>query len=415
MRHATVVIVGAGQTGLAMSSCLADRSVDHVLLERGQVAHSWRTQRWDSLRLLTPNWQSRLPGYSYQGDHPGGFMSMPETIEYLSGYAEAISAPVEEQTEVRSVRRVGEGFVVTTDQDEWTARAVVVASGPYNIPDLPPLADRLPAGIDAVTASGYRNPGQLDDGEVLIVGAAASGVQLADEIQRSGRQVTLAVGGHVRAPRSYRGMDIMWWLDSSGVLDQRWDEVDDIVRARHVSSFQLVGSPGHHTVDLNYLQDLGVNLVGRLAGITDEGVAQFSGSLTNQCAMADLKLGRLLDSFDEWAVSHHMGSELDEPYRPEPTRVPATPPLMLRMAGRFRTVLWATGAKPDYSWLEVPALDSKGRMVHEGGLTAVPGLYLVSANFLRRRRSSFIDGAGADAAEISEHLMAYLEETSRIS
>lgn len=226
-----------------MSRCLSERSIDHVVLERAEIANSWRTGRWDSLRLLTPNWQSRLPGYSYQGDEAGGFMTMPEVVDYLSTYAATIGAPVEEHSEVSSVRRGADGFVVTTSAGEWRARSVVVASGPYHAVEVPGFEGAVPPGVTSITPADYRNPDQLDDGGVLVVGAAATGVQLADEIQRSGRPVTLAVGGHVRVPRVYRGMDIMWWLDAAGVLDERYDQVDDIVRARNVSSFQLVGSP----------------------------------------------------------------------------------------------------------------------------------------------------------------------------
>ncbi len=415
MRQVTTVIVGAGQTGLAMSRCLTERSVDHVVLERGEIANSWRTGRWDSLRLLTPNWQSRLPGYSYQGDEPGGFMTMPEVIDYLSHYAATIDAPVEEHTEVSSVRQLADDFVVTTSAGEWRARTVVVASGPYHAAEVPSFAASLPPGVTAVTPADYRNPDQLDEGGVLVVGAAATGVQLADEIQRSGRPVTLAVGGHVRVPRVYRGMDIMWWLDAAGILDERYDEVDDVVRARHLASFQLVGSPNGLTVDLNYLQDIGVRIVGRLGGITDDGTAQFSGSLPNPCALADLKLGRLLDTLDEWATSRGLDREIEAAMRPVATRVPPLPPLLLPLgSGEIKTVIWATGYRPEYPWLEVPVLDGKGRVRHDGGITPVPGLYLMSATFLRRRRSTFIDGAGDDARELSAHLVDFLGEKANV-
>ena len=225
-----------------MSRCLTERSIDHVVLERGQIAGSWR-QRWDSLRLLTPNWMSRLPGYRYEGDDPDGYMTMAQVVDYLNTYAERIAAPVECQTDVTSVRACDDGYAVSTTNGEWRCRTVVLASGPYNQPDVPALAGRLPAGVNSITPAEYRNPDELPEGGVLVVGAAATGVQLADEIHRSGRPVTLAVGHHVRLPRVYRGMDIMWWLDGAGVLDERHHEVDDIERARHVASFQLVGSP----------------------------------------------------------------------------------------------------------------------------------------------------------------------------
>lgn len=410
MRRITTVIVGAGQAGLAMSRCLTELSIDHVLLERGEVANSWRTGRWDSLRLLTPNWQSRLPGYRYRGDDPDGFMTMPEVVDYVNTYAQVIGAPVQPNTEVTSVRSFQDGYCVATTNGEWRARTVVLASGPYNLPHVPEVARALPANVTSITPDEYRNPGQLDDGGVLMVGAAATGIQLADEIQRSGRPVTLAVGGHVRLPRVYRAMDIMWWLDAVGILDERYDQVDDIVRARHVPSFQLIGSPNRVTLDLNALQRTGVRIVGRFAGVTPEGTAQFSGSLPNQCALADLKLGRLLDSIDDWATAHGFDNDVDSRERFAPTKVPSSPPLMLRLrSGEISTIVWATGYRPEYPWLHVPVLDAKGSVRHEGGVTPSPGLYLMGAAFLRRRKSTFIDGVGDDARELSVHLAGYLD------
>ena len=415
MQRLTTVVIGAGQTGLAMSRCLSERSVDHVLLERGDVANSWRTERWDSLRLLTPNWLSRLPGYRYTGDDPDGYMTLPEIVEFIASYADEIDAPVELQTEVTSVDAVDDGFRVLTTNGEWRARTVVIASGPYHRPQLPAFAQAIPPSVNTLAAADYRHPGQLEAGGVLVVGAASTGVQLAEEIQRSGRPVTLAVGGHVRMPRLYRGMDIMWWLDAAGVLDERYDEVDDIVRARHVSSFQLVGSPARSTVDLNSLQRIGVRTVGRLAGVTNEGVAQFSGSLPNQCALADLKLGRLLDSLDEWAAERGLDQEADPAERFPPTEVPAVPPLLLPLrTGEIKTVIWATGYRPEYPWLHIPVLDAKGGVRHVGGVTPVPGLYVMGTTFLRRRKSTLIVGAGDDAEELSTHLCGYLDERANV-
>lgn len=415
MPRITAVVIGAGQTGLAMSRCLSDRSIDHVVLERGEVANSWRKERWDSLRLLTPNWLNRLPGYRYTGDDPDGYMTRPEIVDYIATYATTIDAPVELDTEVTSVEQVDDGFRVTTPNGEWQAQAVVIASGPYHRPDVPACADGLPTSVRQVAAADYRNPDQLEDGGVLVVGAAATGVQLAEEIQLSGRPVTLAVGGHVRMPRVYRGMDIMWWLDAAGVLAERHDEVDDVVRARHVSSFQLVGTPARRTVDLNSLQALGVRLVGRLGGVTSEGTAQFSGSLLNQCSLADLKMGRLLNTLDEWATEHGVDTETDPPERFAPTDAPADPVLMLPLerAG-IRTVIWATGYKPEYPWLHLPVLDGKGGVRHVGGITDVPGLYVMGTTFLRRRKSTLIDGAGDDAKDLSHHLAEYLNERARV-
>lgn len=406
--------MGAGQTGLAMSTCLTERSIDHVLLERGEVANSWRTERWDSLRLLTPNWLNRLPGYQYSGDDPNGYMTMPEIVDYISSYATAIDAPVKPQTEVTSVHALDDGFGVVTTDGEWHARTVVLASGPYNRPDLPAIAEAIPANVECLAAARYRNPEQLSDGGVMVVGAASTGVQLAEEIQRSGRPVTLAVGGHVRMPRVYRGMDIMWWLDAAGILDEGYDEVDDIVRARHVSSFQLVGSTPRATVDLNALQELGVRLVGRFANVTTDGVAQFSGSLPNQCALADLKLGRLLDTLDDWAAAQALDNDTVPPERFAATNVPPAAPLMLPLrSGEIKTVLWATGYKPEYPWLRLPVLDHKGQVRHDGGVSTIPGLYVMGTTFLRRRKSTLIVGAGDDARDLSAHLAGYLDHVAR--
>jgi putative flavoprotein involved in K+ transport len=415
MQRVTAVVIGAGQTGLAMSRCLSERSVDHVLLERGEIANSWRTERWDSLRLLTPNWLNRLPGYRYEGDDPDGYMTMPEIVDFIAAYGQWAAAPVERHTEVTSVDAVEDGFRVLTTNGEWRAKTVVIASGPYHRPELPVFAEALPASVKTLTAAAYRNPGALDEGGVLVVGAASTGVQLAEEIQRSGRPVTLAVGGHVRMPRVYRGMDIMWWLDAAGVLDERYDEVDDIVRARHVSSFQLVGSSARSTVDLNSLQRIGVRIVGRLAGVTSDGIAQFSGSLPNQCALADLKLGRLLDTLDEWASERGIDQEADPAERFPATEVPAAPPLLLRLgSGEIKTIIWATGYRPEYPWLHIPILDAKGAVRHIGGVTSAPGLYVMGTTFLRRRKSTLIVGAGDDARELSTHLCGYLDQLANV-
>ncbi len=408
----TTVIIGAGHAGLAMSRCLAERSIDHVLLERGEVANTWRTERWDSLTLLTPNWQSRLPGYGYEGGDPDGYRAMPETIAFIERYADVISAPVQTHTEVTSVRPGNGGYAVATNQGDWHCRTVVLASGACNIPHIPAVAEAVPATINMITPVQYRNPGELDEGGVLVVGAAATGIQIADEIHRSGRPVTLAVGEHIRAPRVYRGRDIEWWMDAAGVLNERYDEVDDINRARSVPSLQLTGSPERRMLDLNALTAIGVKLIGRLAGIND-GKAQFSGSLRNLCAMSDLKMNRLLNTIDEWARDNGLDDAVDPPHRFEPTEVESSPPLGMDLAdGKIRTILWATGFRPDYSYLDLPVLDRKGRLRHDGGVVEAPGMYLMGIQFLRRRKSALIDGAGDDARDLSAHLASYLDQQS---
>jgi putative flavoprotein involved in K+ transport len=405
-----VVVIGAGHAGLAMSQCLATRSIDHVVLERGEVANSWRHGRWDSLRLLTPNWQSRLPGHRYGGTDPDGYMTMPQVVEFIEEYASLVGAPVRTGTTVTSVSTEGDGYRVETDHGRWQCRAVVIASGACAIPVVPAVAANLPGSVQTLTANDYRNPGQLDDSGVLIVGASATGLQLAEEIQRSGRHVTLAVGEHIRMPRTYRGLDIQWWLDATGILDERYDQVDDIVRARRVPSPQLIGSP-QRSLDLNTLMERGVEIVGRFVGVTD-GKAQFSGSLRNHCAMADLKLERLLQRIDTWAELNGKSAQRGSPERFAATRVADAPRLNLDLKrGRIGTLIWATGYKPDYGWLRVPAFDRKGELRHDGGILPVPGLYVLGLNFMRRRKSSSIDGAADDVRDLGAHLAAYLHNS----
>ncbi len=408
MNTVPVVVIGAGHAGLAISRVLADRDVEHVVLERGEVANTWRSERWESLRLLTPNWQTRLPGMAYDGDDPDGFMTVPELVGFIERYAEHCDAPVRTGTEVTSVSAGEDGYVVATTDGTWESEAVVLASGGFNRPSVPALAASLPEGIEQVTTASYKRPGLLGPGRVLVVGASATGVQIAHELLRSGREVTVAVGEHVRMPRTYRDRDIMWWMDRTGRLDERYDEVDDLIRARRVPSPQLVGTPDRSDLDLNALTSRGAELVGRLAAVRD-GTALFSGSLRNVCNLADLKLARLLDTFDAWAAAE--GLDDGDPRRPEPTRVPDSPRLSIDLAaGGYQTVVWATGFRADLSWLELPVFDRKGELRHDGGVVRdAPGLYRVGLNFLRRRKSSFIHGAEDDATELVEHLVTHLD------
>ena len=372
------------------------------MLERGQIANSWRTERWDSLRLLTPSWQTRLPGLRYDGPDPDGYMTAGQVTAFISRFAEVSRAPVRTGTNVTSVRRTDDGYHVTTSRGEFSCRAVVIASGACNRPTVPGFSDGVPASVEQLTPFEYRDPAKLPDGGVLVVGASATGVQLAAELRRSGRPVTLSVGEHVRLPRMYRGRDVLWWMDTSGVWGQRYDEIDDLTRARRLPSPQLAGTPERSTLDLNTLSALGVELVGRWAAVRD-GRALFSGGLRNVFSLADLKLGRLLDTFDEWALES--GAEVDPPERFAPTRVPESARLQLDLAsGEIRSVVWATGFRPDYAWLDVPVLDAKGRLRHEGGVVDSPGLYALGLPVLRRRKSTFICGIEDDARAVVDHL-----------
>ena len=408
IERVTTVVVGAGHAGLAASRFLGDRSIDHVVLERGEVANSWRRERWDSLRLLTPNWQSRLPGLRYEGPDPDGYMTMGEVTEFIERFASLSRAPVRTGANVTSVRRTDDGYHVTTTVGELRCRTVVIASGACNQPSVPQFTDAVPASVEQLTPFDYRDPAKLPDGGVLVVGASATGVQLAAELQRSGRPVTLSVGEHVRLPRTYRGRDVLWWMDVSGLWDQRYDEVEDLARARRLPSPQLVGTPERTALDLNALAALGVELVGRWAMVRDGG-ALFSGGLRNVFSLADLKMRRLLDTFDEWARMSGRDAEVGPPERFPPTRVPSSTRLQLDLrSGEIRSIVWATGFRPDYGWLNVPVVDAKGQLRHEGGVVDSPGLYALGLPVLRRRKSSFIYGIEDDARAVIDHLARYV-------
>ncbi len=411
-RAVDVVVVGAGHNGLAMSRELAQRSLDHVVIERGEVANAWRTERWDGLRLLTPNWLCRLPGWHYRGDDPDGYMKAGEVADMVSRYAAVLSAPVRTHTAVQRVAPDDGGYRVVTDRGTWRCRAVVLASGAFSEPVVPRLADAVPAAVRQVTARTYRNPAQLPEGGVLVVGASATAVQLAQEIQRSGRRVTLAAGEHVRMPRVYRGRDIPWWMLASGLLDQRIEEMDDPARARRVPSPQLLGSPERATLDINVLRAQGVEVVGRLAGVRD-GKALFSGSLRNVCALADLKMNRLLDAIDQWIEDAAPTGTVGAAERYAPTEVGASPRLQLAFGSEIRTVVWATGMRPDHGWLQAPVFDRKGSLRHDRGVVDAPGLYVLGLPFLRRRKSSFIHGAEDDVRDLGAHLADYLDRFVR--
>jgi putative flavoprotein involved in K+ transport len=409
MMQTTAVVIGAGHSGLAMSRRLTERSIDHVVLERGEVANSWRTQRWPSLRLLTPNWQTQLPGQHYVGDDPDGYLPVADVVTTITRYARHLGAPVRTATTVHAVRSAPQGFEIQADDEVFYARTVVLATGACTLPAIPALADAAPQSITTLTPLTYRNPGQLPDGGVLVVGASATGVQLADEIHRSGRPVTLAVGEHVRLPRTYRGRDIFWWLEATGLLAERYDEIDDLTRARHLPSPQLTGTHEAAMTDLNSLTAQGVRIVGRLGRIAD-GVAQFSGSLPNICALADLKMNRFLNRADEWATTAGLDGELPPPHRFAPTYVDPRTPLELDLtSGEITTVLWATGFRPDHRWLDIPVRDRTGRIRHDGGVvTDAPGLYVLGLPVLRTRASTYIHGAVTDSQAVASHLHTYL-------
>jgi putative flavoprotein involved in K+ transport len=412
MRRTETVVIGGGQAGLAMSRCLADAGVDHVVLERGRVAERWRSTSWDSLRLLTPNWQSRLPGFRYDGPDPHGYMGVGEVVDFLGRYARSFRAPVEEGTTVLAVERAGAGYEVATDRGRWQAASVVIATGHCDTPLVPGMARGLDPEVVQVVPARYRNPRELPEGGVLVVGASSTGIQLADEIHASGRPVTLAVGRHTRLPRVYRGRDILWWLDSMGLFDESIDDVLDPAASRAQPSLQLVGRPDRATLDLPALESRGVRLVGRVVGAEGSRLG-LADDLVAHTAAADARLARLLQRIDVFAARTGLDAESGPAEAFRPFLWPASAPTAIDLrADGIRTVVWATGFRRLYPWLKVPVLDERGEIRHRGGVTACPGLYVIGLYFLRRRKSSFIDGVGRDAMDLAAHLAAHLRRAA---
>jgi putative flavoprotein involved in K+ transport len=402
MQTIDTVVIGAGHAGLAVSRLLIDAGCEHVVLERGRVAERWRTERWDSLRLLTPNWMTRLPDHSYRGSEPDSFMSAMGFIRYLEQYADSFGAPVVSNTAVLELSRAAAdgAYQLITDRGSWQARHVVIATGPHGLP-------HLPAGLDTanvLTANRYRNPAQLAPGGVLVIGASSSGVQIADELNRSGREVVLAAGRHTRMPRTYRGIDIFWWLDSTGRLARTIDELPDASAARREPSMQLVGD-ATRDVDLVALQARGVRLVGRFAWMRS-GRARFRSDLTENVDAADARMHRVLDAFDQYVAHAGLAAEVLPAHRPARLIVPSAPTLHLDLSrAGIRTVVVAAGYRPNYPWLRLPITSRDGSIRQYRGVTPQPGLYVVGQRFQHRRDSGFIDGARHDAAAVVRHLL----------
>jgi putative flavoprotein involved in K+ transport len=401
------VVIGAGHAGLAVSRLLTEAGRDHVVLDRGQVAERWRSERWDSLHLLTPNWMTRLPGWRYPGRDSEGYMAVGELVAHLERYAESFEAPVRTGTTVLSVTTTGTRYRVVTDQGTWTSRHVVVATGPWGTPRVPEGVDPVTSGLHLTTASRYRNPQALPDGGVLVVGASSSGVQIADELARAGRRVVLATGRHTRMPRRYRGMDIFWWLERTGRLARTIDEVSNRAAARNEPSLQLVGhnEPDRYVenLDLVELASRGVRVTGRLRELRD-GVASFQDNLVASVAESDMRMHRFLDAVDEYVDRSGLGSEVWAPVRPRPFITDAVPARLNLAAEGVGTVLLATGYRPHHPWLQVPVTSSDGSIRQHRGITSAPGLYVVGQRFQHRRDSGFLDGARHDAESVVAHL-----------
>jgi len=412
MHKTEVIIVGGGQAGLAMSRSLALRGVNHAVLERGRIGERWRSERWRSLHLLTTNAMSALPGLPHDESDPDGFMPAHAFAAYLDRYAKASGAPIMSGVEVTEVKPAAGFYRVSTTAGEWRSRAVVVATGACETPFRPAMAWALPADIVQLFPSHYWEPEQLPDGGVLVVGASASGAQLAEEIHVSGRPVTLAVGEHNRAPRRYRGRDIYAWMETAGILDDAAIESGNLETARRQPSLQVVGRPDNRDLNLGVLSRLGVRLVGRLAAV--EGArAEFADDLDRTTKASHARMLRILDRIDACIADRRLDAPAADPAARIPVETDGGAMALDLRKERVRSVVWATGYIRRYPWLKAPVLDQRGEIVHRGGVTPLPGLYLIGLTFLRRRRSSFIDGCGLDAEDLAPIIQAHVRRSSK--
>jgi putative flavoprotein involved in K+ transport len=404
-RHVPVVVVGGGQAGLAMSYCLRELGIDHVVIEADEVGHEWRERRWDTFCLVTPNWQCKLPGFPYAGDDPHGFMVRAEIIRYLESYVAHFDPPLVTGVSVTGLRRgADEVFAVTSTAGEFTAGQVVVATGPYHTPSVPRLAERLPTDIEQLHSARYRNPDRLPPGAVLVVGTGQSGCQIAEDLHLAGRQVHLAVGGAPRVARFYRGRDCVDWLDEMGHYAKEIDAFGDANAVRVRANHYVTGRDGGRDIDLRAFARDGMRLYGRLTGITG-GVVEFADDLKMNLDHADLVAEGIKDAIDAHIADRHIAAPREARYVPvwEPTEQPGA--LDLADAG-ITSVIWCTGFTRDHRWIELPAFDGRGYPMHRRGVTSCPGLYFLGLPWQYSWGSGRFEAVGRDAEFLATHIDA---------
>jgi putative flavoprotein involved in K+ transport len=398
--HIETVIIGGGQAGLAMSYHLKQMSREHVILERANVADRWRTQRWDSLVFQFPNWSISLPGQTYSGNDPDEFSHKDAILRFIQDYAENIQAPIRTKINVSRLRAgKKDRYLIVTDLGDFEACNVVIATGPYQQPNLPQLSDDLNGDVQQMHVSEYHNPSVLPKGAILVVGSGASGCQVADELLECGRLVYLSVGRHHRMPRRYRGRDLLWWLQALGWFDIPTSELPEWLRPQR---FLITGIRGGYDIDLRRSATRGMVLLGHLAAVTDDHL-MFEPNLEENLSNAEQMFRRFISAADAYATSNNLDLPMEVDHS-EPTPTPAVPDsaleIKLSTAG-ITTIIWATGYRYDFSWIEIPVLDVRGDPIHMGGITHVPGIYFLGLRLQRNLKSSTLWGVGEDAAYLA--------------
>ena len=399
--HYPVVIIGGGQAGLSVSYCLKERNIDHILFEKEKIAHSWGAKRWDSFCLVTPNWQCQLPGFSYAGDDPQGFMGRDAIVEYIVDYARSFNPPIREGVEVLRVK-AGEagGFAISTSIGEYTADQVVVATGGYHTPKIPAIAHRLPDSITQLHSSQYKNPDSLPAGSVMVVGTGQSGCQIAEDLHRAGRQVHLCVGSAPRSPRTYRGKDVVDWLHQMGYYDLPIDEHPQKETVRAKTNHYVSGRDGGKEIDLRQFALEGMQLHGRLQQIQGTEI-RFIDDLKQNLDQADAVAESIKRTIDQFIQAHHIAAPEDTPFVPvwEPTK----PQRVLDTTrAQLSTIIWATGYHMDFRWIELPVFDGKGYPGHDRGITPYRGLYFLGLPWLYTWGSGRFSGIARDARYLTD-------------
>lgn len=398
--HRTAIVVGAGQAGLSMSHCLTRRGIDHVVLEKNRVGAEWRDRRWDSFCLVTPNWQCDLPGFPYPGTDPHGFMPRDEIVAYLEEYARSFTVPLHEGVTAQRLQARRDGsFRLVTDQGTWTADHVVVATGPYQVPLVPRIGERIPEHVVQVHSADYRNPAQLPDGPVLVVGTGQSGCQIAEDLHLDGRQVHLAVGSAPRVARRYRGRDVVDWLADMGYYRRSIDEFADADAVRLRANHYVTGRDGGHDIDLRVFALEGMRLYGRLTDVRS-GRLRFADDLATNLDHADQVSESIKDSIDAFIASQRIDAPVEARYVPvwqpgDPAGLEVTD---------IAAVVWATGFGRDNRWIDVPVFDGKGYSVHHRGVTTRPGLYFLGLPWQWTWGSGRFCGVAADAEYLADRI-----------
>lgn len=400
-----VLIVGGGQAGLSLSYHLQQRGLDHLVLEKHQALHAWQTARWDSFCLVTPNWQCQLPGYPYRGADPHGFMRKPEILAYLDGFRRHVNAPLREGVAVTRVQQRPEGgWRVGTSEGELAARQVVVASGGYHLPIIPPMAQRLPASIVQLHSEQYRNPQALPPGAVLVVGAGQSGAQIAEDLHLAGRQVLLAIGDSPRCARFYRGRDVVDWLADMGYYDMPVAEHPLREGVRDNTNHYVTGRDGGRDIDLRRFAREGLQLYGPLRDIDAAGVLQFEPRVAELLDRADQVYNGINASIDRFIAERGLRTA-EPPSVYQPVWQPAAERSALALAeAGIGCVIWCIGFRPDFGWLDAPVFNGRGQPVHQRGVTGVPGLYFLGLPWLHTWGSGRFSGVARDAQYLAEQI-----------